>query len=107
VLASAQTQCKLLQAAAAEHAANLSSQAAVAAAATVQEVQLEDARRRLASAAAEASGVGTLLRGAAADLYAASQEAAELRIAIADSVPRASVEFERQVPRVLPQPVPT
>ena len=89
-------QCKQLQATATEHAAaiTVSTQAAAAAA---QDAQREDAHRRLTRAAAEAGLVGILLRSAAAELFAASQEAAELRIAFADSVPRPSDEFERRV----------
>ncbi len=104
-LLAAQVQCKQLQAVAAEHAgAAVSIQAAAAAASAARDAQLEDAHCRLASAAAEAGLVGTLLRGAVAELLAASHEAAELRIALADSVPRASLEFER---RVRPPSVPT
>jgi hypothetical protein len=101
LLSSAQVQCKQLQATATEHAAaiTVSTQAAAAAA---QDAQREDAHRRL-TRAAEAGLVGTLLRSAAAELFAASQEAAELRIAFADSVPRPSDEFERRV-RTLPIP---
>ena len=88
-------QFKQLLAVASEHAATVSTQAAAAAAREVQVVQLQDAHRRLASAAADAGLVGNWLRGAAAELFTASQEAAELRTALADSVPRASVEFER------------
>jgi hypothetical protein len=101
LFSAAQVQCKQLQAAATKHAvATVSIQAAAAAA---QDAQLEDAHRRLTRAAEEAGLVGTLLRSAAAELsgFAASQAAAELRIALADSVPRAFVEFERQVRTLL------
>jgi hypothetical protein len=96
-LAAAQLHCKQLEAAVAEHAAATVSTQAAAAAVATRDAQLEDAHRRLVSTAAEAGLVGSFLRGAAAELFAASQEAAELRIALADSVPRASVEFERRV----------